>query len=112
MHLMLIRLPMLINKPDELYIYISRCCRGYAKFPDVPTAELMTEFYTNVYQKKFEKAQGLLQAMLKTMEKQRDNPRAWVAFNFIDEAELLVNSYQLWKSYLIFLGSTCSICTF
>ncbi|HEY9872418.1 MAG TPA: CHAT domain-containing protein, partial [Candidatus Obscuribacterales bacterium] len=48
--------------------------------PDTPTAELMTEFYTNLYQKKLDKAQSLRQAMLKVMGKNPDNPKAWAAF--------------------------------
>jgi CHAT domain-containing protein len=55
--------------------------------PDAPTAELMTQFYTNLYQKKLDKAQALRMAMLKMMEKHRDNPRAWAAFTLIGEAE-------------------------
>ncbi|MBD2741856.1 CHAT domain-containing protein [Coleofasciculus sp. FACHB-1120] len=55
--------------------------------PDAPTAELMTEFYTNFYQKKLDKAQALRRAMLKMMETHRDNPRAWAAFTLIGEAE-------------------------
>ncbi|MEW6499301.1 MAG: CHAT domain-containing protein, partial [Cyanobacteriota bacterium] len=55
--------------------------------PDAPTAELMTEFYTNLYQKKLDKAQALRQAMLKMMEKYPNNPRAWAAFTLIGEAE-------------------------
>ena len=55
--------------------------------PDAPTASLMTEFYTNLYQKKLDKAQALRMAMLKMMEKHRDNPRAWAAFTLIGEAE-------------------------
>ncbi len=55
--------------------------------PDAPTASLMTEFYTNLYQNKLDKAQALRQAMLKMMEKHRDNPRAWAAFTLIGEAE-------------------------
>jgi tetratricopeptide (TPR) repeat protein len=55
--------------------------------PDAPTASLMSEFYTNLYQKKLDKAQALRQAMLKMMEKHRNNPRAWAAFTLIGEAE-------------------------
>jgi CHAT domain-containing protein/predicted negative regulator of RcsB-dependent stress response len=55
--------------------------------PDAPTAELMTQFYTNLYQKKLDKAQALRMAMLKMMEQHRDNPRAWAAFTLIGEAE-------------------------
>jgi CHAT domain-containing protein/Tfp pilus assembly protein PilF len=55
--------------------------------PDAPTASLMSEFYTNLYQKKLDKAQALRQAMLKMMEKYRNNPRAWAAFTLIGEAQ-------------------------
>ncbi len=55
--------------------------------PDTPTAELMTEFYTNLNQKKLNKAQSLRQAMLKIMEKNRNNPKAWAAFTLLGEAE-------------------------
>jgi CHAT domain-containing protein len=41
----------------------------------------------DLYQKKLDKAQALRQAMLKMMEKYRDNPRAWAAFTLIGEAE-------------------------
>jgi CHAT domain-containing protein len=47
----------------------------------------MSEFYTNLYQKKLDKAQALRMAMLKMMENHRDNPRAWAAFTLIGEAE-------------------------
>jgi CHAT domain-containing protein/predicted negative regulator of RcsB-dependent stress response len=55
--------------------------------PDAPTASLMTEFYTNLYQKKLDKAQALRQAMLTMMEKYRDTPRAWAAFTLIGETK-------------------------
>ncbi len=55
--------------------------------PDAPTASLMSEFYTNLYQKKLDKAQALRQAMLKMMEKYRNNPRSWAAFTLIGEAQ-------------------------
>jgi CHAT domain-containing protein/Flp pilus assembly protein TadD len=55
--------------------------------PDAPTAELMSEFYTNLYQNKLDKAQALRQTMLTMMEKHRNNPRAWAAFTLIGEAE-------------------------
>ncbi|MBW4683405.1 MAG: tetratricopeptide repeat protein [Microcoleus vaginatus WJT46-NPBG5] len=55
--------------------------------PDAPTAELMSEFYTNLNQKHLDKAQALRQAMLKMMEKHPNNPRAWAAFTLIGEAE-------------------------
>ncbi|MEO1376034.1 MAG: CHAT domain-containing tetratricopeptide repeat protein [Cyanobacteria bacterium J06635_10] len=54
--------------------------------PDAPTAELMTDFYQNLYQKKLDKAQALRQAMRNTM-KQHPNPRDWAAFTLIGEAE-------------------------
>ncbi len=55
--------------------------------PDAPTASLMSEFYTNLYQKKLNKVQALRMAMLEVMEKNRDNPRAWAAFTLIGEAQ-------------------------
>lgn len=55
--------------------------------PDAPTAELMQEFYINMYQKRLDKAQSLRQAMLKIMENNRDNPRAWAAFTLVGEAD-------------------------
>ncbi|MEQ9234167.1 tetratricopeptide repeat protein [Coleofasciculus sp. E2-BRE-01] len=55
--------------------------------PDAPTAELMTEFYANFYEKNLDKAQSLRMAMLAMMEKHHDNPRAWAAFTLIGEAE-------------------------
>ncbi|MBW4683407.1 MAG: tetratricopeptide repeat protein [Microcoleus vaginatus WJT46-NPBG5] len=55
--------------------------------PDAPTAELMSEFYTNLNQKQLDKAQALRQAMLKMMAKHPNNPRAWAAFTLIGEAE-------------------------
>ncbi|MEW6492028.1 MAG: CHAT domain-containing tetratricopeptide repeat protein [Cyanobacteriota bacterium] len=54
--------------------------------PDAPTAELMSEFYTNFQQHKLDKAQSLRQAMLTTMKK-HPNPRNWAAFTLIGEAE-------------------------
>jgi CHAT domain-containing protein/Tfp pilus assembly protein PilF len=54
--------------------------------PDAPTAELMTEFYTNWQVKKLDKAQALRQAMLTTL-KTHPNPRDWAAFTLIGEAE-------------------------
>jgi CHAT domain-containing protein len=55
--------------------------------PDSTTTDLMSEFYTNFYQKKLDKAEALRLAMLQMMEKHRDNPRAWAAFTLIGEAE-------------------------
>ncbi len=54
--------------------------------PDNPTQELMTEFYRR-FKVTGDKAQSLRQAMLKMMEKHRNNPRAWAAFTLIGEAE-------------------------
>ncbi|GAB4174195.1 MAG: CHAT domain-containing protein [Coleofasciculaceae cyanobacterium] len=54
--------------------------------PDAPTASLMTEFYTNIQQRKLDKAKALRQAMLTTM-KTHPNPRNWAAFTLIGEAE-------------------------
>jgi CHAT domain-containing protein len=54
--------------------------------PDAPTASLMTEFYTNIQQRKLDKAQALRQAMLTTM-KTHPNPINWAAFTLIGEAE-------------------------
>ena len=53
--------------------------------PDSPTASLMTEFYRQI-QQKLDKAQGLRQAMLKTL-KEYPNPKDWAAFTLIGEAE-------------------------
>ncbi|KST63861.1 CHAT domain-containing tetratricopeptide repeat protein [Mastigocoleus testarum] len=55
--------------------------------PDAPTAELMTEFYQNLYQKNLDKAQALRQAMLKMKEQYPKAPRKWAAFTLIGEAE-------------------------
>ncbi len=54
--------------------------------PDAPTAELMTEFYSNFQEGKLDKAQALRQAMLTTMKK-HPNPQKWAAFTLIGEAE-------------------------
>ena len=50
--------------------------------PDAPTAELMKEFYTNMFEKKLDKAQALRQAMLKFKDK---SPKNWAAFTLIGE---------------------------
>ena len=54
--------------------------------PDAPTAQLMTEFYTNWRDRKLDKAQALRQAMLTTL-KTHPNPRDWAAFTLIGESE-------------------------
>ncbi|PZV07594.1 MAG: Fis family transcriptional regulator [Leptolyngbya sp.] len=53
--------------------------------PDAPTAELMTEFYSQMQQGQ-DKAQSLRQAMLATMQTNPD-PRDWAAFTLIGAAE-------------------------
>lgn len=57
--------------------------------PDAPTAELMTEFYKNLYKNKnrLDKAQALRVAMLKMKDKYSDSPRKWAAFTLIGESE-------------------------
>ncbi len=54
--------------------------------PDSPTAQLMSQFYTNLLQRRMDKAQALRQAMLTTM-KTHPNPRDWAAFTLIGESE-------------------------
>jgi len=58
------------------------------KVPDDATQELMVEFYTNLYERKLDKAQALRQAML-TMINGGENPDPldWAAFTVIGEAE-------------------------
>ena len=57
--------------------------------PDDDTNLLMTEFYTNLYEKKLDKAQAMRQAMLTMLNEDRGNfnPIAWAAFTVIGEAE-------------------------
>jgi len=55
--------------------------------PDLPTANLMTEFYRQ-WQQNPDKAQALRQAMLKTKEKY-PNPRDWAAFTLMGETKIL-----------------------
>jgi len=57
------------------------------KVPDAPTKALMTDFYTNLYEKKMDKAQALRQAMLTAIEGNYPDPQAWAAFTLIGEAE-------------------------
>ncbi|MEM7553547.1 MAG: CHAT domain-containing protein, partial [Cyanobacteria bacterium P01_A01_bin.84] len=54
--------------------------------PDAPTAELMTEFYSQL-KLTGDKAQSLRHAMLKLKEKYPDTPRKWAAFTLIGEAD-------------------------
>ncbi len=55
--------------------------------PDAPTADLMSEFYTNMLQNKLSKAQALRQAMLKVKNKYPNEPKKWAAFTLIGESE-------------------------
>lgn len=55
--------------------------------PDAPTADLMKEFYINMFDKKLNKAQALRQAMLTVKNKYPNAPRKWAAFTLIGEAE-------------------------
>ena len=57
--------------------------------PDDDTNLLMTEFYTNLYERKLDKAQAMRQAMLTMLKEDRGNfdPIAWGAFTVIGEAE-------------------------
>ncbi|NER94017.1 MAG: tetratricopeptide repeat protein [Symploca sp. SIO1B1] len=59
------------------------------KVPDDATQELMVEFYTNLYEKKLDKAQALRQAMLTMLKDDAGNPDPldWAAFTIIGEAE-------------------------
>ena len=59
------------------------------KVPDDDTNLLMREFYTNLYEKKFDKAQAMRQAMLTMLNDDGGNfnPIAWAAFTVIGEAE-------------------------
>ena len=54
--------------------------------PDSPTAELMSQFYINLKERRMDKAQALRQAMLTTM-KTHPSPRDWAAFTLIGESE-------------------------
>ncbi|NEQ64851.1 MAG: CHAT domain-containing protein, partial [Symploca sp. SIO2D2] len=57
--------------------------------PDDATQELMVEFYTNLYERKLDKAQALRQAMLTMLKDEAGNPdpQDWAAFTVIGEAE-------------------------
>lgn len=54
--------------------------------PDSPTAELMSQFYINLQQRRMDKAQALRSAMLTTM-KTHPSPKDWAAFTLIGESE-------------------------
>ncbi|NEQ64852.1 MAG: CHAT domain-containing protein [Symploca sp. SIO2D2] len=55
--------------------------------PDDATQELMVEFYTNLYERKLDKAQALRQAMLTMINEENLDPIDWAAFTVIGEAE-------------------------
>jgi len=57
------------------------------KVPDAATEELMTDFYTNLYEKKLDNAQAMRQAMLNAINGGNPDPSAWAAFTVIGEAE-------------------------
>jgi len=58
------------------------------KVPDDATQELMFEFYTNLYERKLDKAQALRQAMLTMLDGgENPDPVDWAAFTVIGEAE-------------------------
>ncbi|WP_424094660.1 CHAT domain-containing protein [Moorena producens] len=56
--------------------------------PDHDTAELMKEFYTNIYTHKMDKAKAMREAMLSMLNDGDGNPdpKAWAAFTVIGEA--------------------------
>ena len=49
----------------------------------------MTEFYTNIYEHKFDKAKAMREAMLTMLNDDDGNPdpKAWTAFTVIGKAE-------------------------
>ncbi|NER46475.1 MAG: CHAT domain-containing protein [Symploca sp. SIO1A3] len=58
------------------------------KVPDDATQELMVEFYTNLYERKLDKAQALRKAMLTMLDGgENPDPVDWAAFTVIGEAE-------------------------
>ena len=59
------------------------------KVPDDDTVKLMTEFYTNIYEHKFDKAKAMREAMLTMLNDDDGNPdpKAWAAFTVIGKAE-------------------------
>ncbi|NEP14911.1 MAG: CHAT domain-containing protein [Symploca sp. SIO2C1] len=57
------------------------------KVPDDATQELMVEFYTNLYERKLDKAQALRQAMLTMINEGNPDPIDWATFTVIGEAE-------------------------
>ena len=57
------------------------------KVEDYATSELMKIFYTNLYDKKMNKAQALRQAMLTMLNGQYPAEKHWAAFTLIGEAK-------------------------
>ena len=59
------------------------------KVPDDHTVKLMTEFYNNIYKRKFDKAKAMREAMLTMLNDDDGNPdpNAWAAFTVIGKAE-------------------------
>ncbi|BAY95711.1 MULTISPECIES: CHAT domain-containing protein [unclassified Tolypothrix] len=57
--------------------------------PDSDTVKLMTDFYTNIDKRKFDKATAMRQAMLSMLRDNNGNPdpKAWAAFTVIGKAE-------------------------
>ena len=58
------------------------------KIPDHDTVKLMSEFYTNIYTHKMDKAKAMREAMLSMINDEDGNPdpSAWAAFTVIGEA--------------------------
>lgn len=54
--------------------------------PDMPTADLMIQFYQNL-ERGFDKASALRQAMLTIMKQHPNNPKNWAAFTLIGESD-------------------------
>ncbi len=57
------------------------------KVPDDNTVKLMTEFYTNIYERKFDKAKAMREAMLTMINDDDPDPKNWAAFTVIGRAE-------------------------
>ncbi|MDJ0694235.1 CHAT domain-containing tetratricopeptide repeat protein [Mastigocoleus sp. MO_188.B34] len=57
------------------------------KVPDGQTATLMNHFYTNIDEKKFDKAKAMREAMLTMIRDGDPDPRNWAAFTVIGKAE-------------------------
>jgi CHAT domain-containing protein len=57
--------------------------------PDDDTVKLMSEFYTNLDNHKFDKAKAMREAMLTMLrdENGNPNPKAWAAFTMIGKAD-------------------------